>query len=127
MINPSKGPIGGIFPQPSLFELNLPTQTGFSRSFMAVPSARNSGFDRMSNRAPGFSTLLLRTLSTACAVLTGTVDFSTMILGDLSPDARHTAAIRRAASSCDGVEIEHTHTCTRRVIGYFTHETQKDE
>eukprot|EP00900_Chrysochromulina_parva_P016054 jgi/Chrpa1/2444/Chrysochromulina_OHIO_Genome00011035-RA len=35
----------------------------------------------------------------ASAVLTGTVDFSTMILGDILELALHTAAIRRAASS----------------------------
>mmetsp|Transcript_8269 Transcript_8269/g.28399 ORF Transcript_8269/g.28399 Transcript_8269/m.28399 type:complete len:251 (+) Transcript_8269:821-1573(+) len=58
------------------------TLSGFSRSLMAVPSARNSGFDRMSKRAPSLRTLLLSTLSTACAVLTGTVDFSTMIFGE---------------------------------------------
>ena len=45
---------------------------------MAVPSARNSGFDRTSNRRP--RVLLLRIRSIASAVRTGSVDFSTTIL-----------------------------------------------
>ena len=39
------------------------------------------------------------TRAIASAVLTGTVDFSTMIFGDLSSDCVHTCAMRRAASS----------------------------
>ena len=70
------------------------TRSGAERSVMAVPSARNSGLDRMSNCTVGSEQLRRRTFSIASAVLTGTVDFSTMILFVLE-----TAAMVRAAAS----------------------------
>mmetsp|Transcript_23008 Transcript_23008/g.57773 ORF Transcript_23008/g.57773 Transcript_23008/m.57773 type:complete len:231 (+) Transcript_23008:756-1448(+) len=72
----------------------ISTRSGASRSGTAVPSARNSGLDRMSKVTPGWTQLRLSTFSMACAVFTGTVDFSTTIL--LLVD---TAAIMRAALS----------------------------
>ena len=47
---------------------------------MAVPSAKNSGLERISNRTPLFGQLRWSTFSMASAVRTGTVDFSTIIL-----------------------------------------------
>mmetsp|Transcript_3488 Transcript_3488/g.10911 ORF Transcript_3488/g.10911 Transcript_3488/m.10911 type:complete len:236 (+) Transcript_3488:599-1306(+) len=70
------------------------TRSGFLRSSMAVPSARNSGLDRMSKRMDLSGQLPTSTFSMASAVLTGTVDFSTMILDDLDD-----CAITRAAPS----------------------------
>ena len=61
---------------------------------MAVPSARNSGLDRMLNCTAASLQLRLSTFSIASAVRTGTVDFSTMILSVLE-----TAAMVRAAAS----------------------------
>ena len=60
---------------------------------MAVPSAKNSGFDKMSNRAFGLE-LASRIVLMDSAVRHGTVDFSTTILDEVA-----TAAIRRVASS----------------------------
>ena len=54
------------------------TRSGAKRSLMAVPSARNSGFERMSNRQPGLQ-LASRIVRIDSAVLQGTVDFSTTI------------------------------------------------
>lgn len=60
---------------------------------MAVPSARNSGLDKMSNRQFGRE-LASRIVRIDSAVRHGTVDFSTTILLELA-----TAAMRRVASS----------------------------
>jgi hypothetical protein len=60
---------------------------------MAVPSAKNSGFDKISNRAFGLE-LASRIVLMDSAVRHGTVDFSTTILDEVA-----TAAIRRVASS----------------------------
>ena len=60
---------------------------------MAVPSARNSGLERMSKRVPGFE-LASRIVRIDSAVLQGTVDFSTTILFEVA-----TAAMRRVADS----------------------------
>jgi hypothetical protein len=60
---------------------------------MAVPSARNSGFERMSNRRPGRE-LASRMVRIDCAVRHGTVDFSTTILDEVA-----TEAMRRVHSS----------------------------
>ena len=81
---------------PSSFSILPPmrTRSGLVRSAMAVPSARNSGLERMSNWTLESLQLRLRTFSMASAVRTGTVDFSTMIL--LSLDS---AAMVRAADS----------------------------
>ena len=57
-----------------------------------MPSARNSGLDRIWYRTPRL--LCTRIFSIASAVLTGTVDFSTTILSE-----RETSAIMRAALS----------------------------
>ena len=70
----------------------MSTLSGFLRSATAVPSARNSGLDRISNLMPrslAFSTRLI-----LWAVRTGRVDFSMTILG---PSA--TLEMLRAASS----------------------------
>ena len=75
------------------------TRSGLKRSSMAVPSARNSGLE--STWKLVVVQLAAITLAMASAVFTGTVDFSTMILGDPSPVVLHTCAIRRAASSCE--------------------------
>lgn len=72
----------------------ISTRSGFCRSAMAVPSAKNSGLDRISKATPSALQLRLSTLAMASAVLTGTVDFSTTILLDVA-----TLAIRRAAPS----------------------------
>mmetsp|Transcript_3739 Transcript_3739/g.10715 ORF Transcript_3739/g.10715 Transcript_3739/m.10715 type:complete len:231 (-) Transcript_3739:399-1091(-) len=72
----------------------MSTRSGQLRSLMAVPSAKNSGFDKMSNSTDGSEQLRFRTFSMASAVLTGTVDFSTIIL-----DVLDTAAIILAAPS----------------------------
>ena len=60
---------------------------------MAVPSAKNSGLERMSKRQPGleFASRMVRIDS---AVRHGTVDFSTTIL-----DVSAMSAILRVASS----------------------------
>jgi hypothetical protein len=60
---------------------------------MAVPSARNSGFERMSKRRPGRE-LASRMVRIDCAVRHGTVDFSTTILDEVA-----TEAMRRVQSS----------------------------
>merc|ERR1719473_2503432 len=73
------------------------TRSGLKRSSMAVPSARNSGLESTWKLVPLHEAAI--TLAIASAVFTGTVDFSTMIFGDLLSDALHTAAMRRAASS----------------------------
>lgn len=69
------------------------TRSGLKRSVIAVPSARNSGFDRISKRQLGleFASRIVRIDS---AVRQGTVDFSTTILLELA-----TVAIRLVASS----------------------------
>lgn len=73
--------------------LPIRTRSGLSRSEMAVPSARNSGLERISNRRPGceLASRMMRMLS---AVRHGTVDFSTTILEEVA-----TAAILRVHSS----------------------------
>ena len=60
---------------------------------MAVPSARNSGFERISKRVPGRE-LASRIVRIDSAVRQGTVDFSTTILLEVA-----TAAIRLVADS----------------------------
>ena len=69
------------------------TRSGCRRSRTAVPSARNSGLDRIWKVMPGreLASRMMRMLS---AVLHGTVDFSTTILGDVA-----ISAIRRVADS----------------------------
>lgn len=69
------------------------TRSGFMRSEIAVPSAKNSGFDRMSNRSPGLE-LASRIVRIDCAVRHGTVDFSTTILDEVA-----TVAILRVQDS----------------------------
>lgn len=69
------------------------TRSGFRRSFTAVPSARNSGFERMSKRRPGFE-LASRIVRIDWAVRQGTVDFSTTIFELVATDA-----MRRVESS----------------------------
>ena len=78
------------------------TRSGLKRSSMAVPSARNSGLE--STWKLVVVQLAAITLAIASAVFTGTVDFSTMILGEPSPVVLHTCAMRRAASSCARAE-----------------------
>ena len=58
--------------------LPISTRSGCSRSAIAVPSARNSGFDSTSNRT--LPPLLRKMRSIASAVRTGRVLFSTTIL-----------------------------------------------
>lgn len=58
------------------------TRSGFSRSLMAVPSARNSGLERISKRSPGRE-LASRMVLMEDAVREGTVDFSTTILEEV--------------------------------------------
>mmetsp|Transcript_2955 Transcript_2955/g.10453 ORF Transcript_2955/g.10453 Transcript_2955/m.10453 type:complete len:237 (-) Transcript_2955:196-906(-) len=72
----------------------ISTRSGASRSLIAVPSARNSGLERMANFTLGSLQLRVSTFSMASAVFTGTVDFSTTILLDVD-----TAAMARAAPS----------------------------
>lgn len=60
---------------------------------MAVPSARNSGLERISNLQLGFE-LASRMVRMDSAVRHGTVDFSTTIL-----EERAMVAMRRVASS----------------------------
>ena len=84
-------------------------RSGRRRSSTAVPSARNSGLDRTSNRTPGFALadslfivrfrelqpLKLLTISLIdSAVLQGTVDFSITILWAVA-----TLAMARVAAS----------------------------
>lgn len=69
------------------------TRSGEVRSSMAVPSARNSGLERMSNLSPGRE-LASRMVRMELAVRQGTVDFSTTILEEVA-----TAAMRRVQSS----------------------------
>merc|ERR1719383_170283 len=75
----------------------ISTRSGASRSLIAVPSAKNSGLDRTSKAMLSNPFVLAaRTRSMASAVLTGTVDFSTMILRCPGSELR---AIMRAADS----------------------------
>lgn len=69
-----------------VLRLPISTRSGLSRSCSAVPSERNSGFDRIWKATPGllFDSRIARM---DAAVRHGTVDFSTMILGDLATDA----------------------------------------
>jgi hypothetical protein len=69
------------------------TRSGEKRSAIAVPSARNSGLERISNLQLGFE-FASRMVRMDSAVRHGTVDFSTTILEELA-----TEAIRRVASS----------------------------
>ena len=69
------------------------TLSGFIRSEIAVPSAKNSGLERISNLHPGRE-LASRMVRIDCAVRHGTVDFSTTILEDVA-----TVAIRRVHDS----------------------------
>ena len=69
------------------------TRSGAKRSEMAVPSARNSGLERMSKRQLGLE-LASRMVRIDSAVRHGTVDFSTTIF-----EEEATAAMRRVASS----------------------------
>jgi len=62
------------------------TRSGLSRSDMAVPSARNSGLERMSKRRPGRE-LASRMVRIDWAVRQGTVDFSTTILDEVATEA----------------------------------------
>merc|ERR1719231_1505779 len=64
------------------------TRSGLKRSSMAVPSARNSGLESTWKSVAAHEACM--TLAIASTVLTGTVDFSTMIFGDLSSLALHT-------------------------------------
>lgn len=59
------------------------TRSGLYRSATAVPSARNSGLERMSKRQLGleFASRMVRMDS---AVRHGTVDFSTTILDEVA-------------------------------------------
>jgi hypothetical protein len=69
------------------------TRSGLNRSEIAVPSARNSGLERMSKRHPGleFASRMVRIDS---AVRHGTVDFSTTIFEEVAM-----CAMRRVARS----------------------------
>lgn len=60
---------------------------------MAVPSAKNSGLERMSKWQPGFE-LASKMVRIDSAVRHGTVDFSTTILEEVA-----TVAMRRVANS----------------------------
>mmetsp|Transcript_26117 Transcript_26117/g.61218 ORF Transcript_26117/g.61218 Transcript_26117/m.61218 type:complete len:313 (+) Transcript_26117:564-1502(+) len=71
----------------------ISTRAGFCRSSMAVPSARNSGFDSTWKVTPSCADEASTRL-TAWAVRTGTVDFSTTILLEVA-----ISAILRAQSS----------------------------
>lgn len=71
----------------------IKTRSGPKRSSIAVPSAKNSGLDKISNRVFGLE-LASRIVLIDSAVRHGTVDFSTTILDEVA-----TAAIRRVASS----------------------------
>mmetsp|Transcript_5581 Transcript_5581/g.16838 ORF Transcript_5581/g.16838 Transcript_5581/m.16838 type:complete len:232 (-) Transcript_5581:180-875(-) len=71
----------------------MSTRSGVSRSFTAVPSARNSGLDKIWKSIPGAELAERMALRTS-AVPDGTVDFSMMILFVLD-----TSAIFRAHSS----------------------------
>ena len=71
----------------------MSTRSGLKRSLIAVPSARNSGLERMSKRQLGLE-LASRMVRIDSAVRQGTVDFSTTILDDVA-----TSAMRRVASS----------------------------
>ena len=88
------------------------TRSGLKRSSMAVPSARNSGLE--STWKLVVVQLAAMTLAMASAVFTGTVDFSTMILGEPSPVVLHTCAMRRAASSCERVEAARVEAAVAR-------------
>lgn len=71
----------------------MSTRSGLVKSEMAVPSAKNSGLERMSKRSPGRE-LASRMIRIDWAVRHGTVDFSTTILEEVATDA-----IRRVQSS----------------------------
>ena len=60
----------------------ISTRSGHSRSAMAVPSARNSGFESTSKWTPGSPEE--RTRCMAAAVRTGSVDFSTTMVSCLA-------------------------------------------
>jgi len=75
---------------------------------MAVPSARNSGLDRMSKRQLGLE-LASRMVRMDSAVRHGTVDFSTTILDEVA-----TEAIRRVARSTKLRDREYRETCGDR-------------
>lgn len=68
------------------------TRSGLKRSSIAVPSARNSGFEKIWKLIPLL--LWIRIFSIASAVFTGTVDFSTTIFLDFD-----TSVILRVAFS----------------------------
>ena len=76
-----------------MLKLPISTRSGLSRSRIAVPSERNSGFERIWNSVPGrlFASRIARI---EAAVRQGTVDFSTMILELVA-----TLAIRRVDAS----------------------------
>jgi hypothetical protein len=74
-------------------KLPMRTRSGFVRSEMAVPSDRNSGFERISKRSPG-RLLASRMMRMEEAVRQGTVDFSTTIFDEVA-----TEAMRRVQSS----------------------------
>jgi len=59
------------------------TRSGLNRSLIAVPSARNSGLERMSKRQFGRE-LASRIVRIDSAVRHGTVDFSTTILFEVA-------------------------------------------
>lgn len=67
--------VWAAFRPPGVWREPISTRPGSARSFTAVPSAKNSGFDRMWNSTPLSAASSTRCM--ACAVRTGTVDFST--------------------------------------------------
>jgi hypothetical protein len=71
----------------------IKTLSGFIKFLIAVPSAKNSGFDNISKVTPGLA-LHSKIDLILSAVLQGTVDFSTTIL-----EVRDAAAILRVADS----------------------------
>eukprot|EP01139_Manchomonas_bermudensis_P014343 Amastigsp_a508395_1463.p3 type:complete len:185 gc:universal Amastigsp_a508395_1463:593-1147(+) len=68
------------------------TRSGEVRSLMAVPSARNSGLERIWKLSPFLLTLVIFLMLSAAR--TGTVDFSTMIVSCVA-----TSAILRVTAS----------------------------
>mmetsp|Transcript_48281 Transcript_48281/g.121915 ORF Transcript_48281/g.121915 Transcript_48281/m.121915 type:complete len:236 (+) Transcript_48281:772-1479(+) len=93
----------------------MSTLSGLMRSSMAVPSARNSGLERISNLTLLSEQLRSSTLPMASAVRTGTVDFSTMIL--LLAETR---AIMRAALSQYVRSAARPAPTPRVFVGVFT-------
>lgn len=65
-------------------------------TLLILPSAKNSGFDKIANRTFLFLEFAFNTLVKLSAVRTGTVDFSMMIFGDSA-----CSAILRDANSLE--------------------------